>query len=138
MAPEIIERVREFQRLAAEQAGETVEKVTREINEIVAEARADKAHNAAISGVGLKSKLLGLVVDRQEVKQVGDLSQANSTAEIVDGLIRRAELEPDDQLRQQVRAELHRNADALDAIFAAHRSQSMLANAASDSPVSRH
>jgi len=73
-APEIIERVRKFQRDAAKQTGETVEKFTGELNSILQDAREDRAHNAAVSAIGLKTKVLGLVVDRTEVGNPGAFS----------------------------------------------------------------
>jgi hypothetical protein len=45
----VIQRVRELQAIAAQNAAETVEKMARELNEIQYEARADKAHAAAVA-----------------------------------------------------------------------------------------
>src|SRR5262245_34270637 len=47
----VIQRVRELQQIAARNAAETAEKMARELNEIQHEARADKAHAAAVSAV---------------------------------------------------------------------------------------
>jgi hypothetical protein len=120
-APEIIERVKEFQQEAAKLAGETVEKVTNEINEIVSEARADKAHGAAISGVGLKSKILGLVVDKQEIGKPGDFTaNAQTSDEIARGYLAEAcSIAPEDIAEdaiEAVKSELERHHCALDAI----------------------
>ena len=54
----ILERVRELQAIAA-RAAETAEKMARELNEIQYEARADKAHAAAVA-LG-KAKVLNIV-----------------------------------------------------------------------------
>jgi hypothetical protein len=79
----ILERVRELQAIAARNAAETAEKMVRELNEIQYEARADKAHAAAVSAVMGKAKVLGLEPpSRSEVGQPGDFSTAQSTHDI--------------------------------------------------------
>jgi hypothetical protein len=60
----ILERVRELQAIAARNAAETAEKMVRELNEIQYEARADKAHAAAVAAVLGKAKILN--VDNHE------------------------------------------------------------------------
>src|SRR6266567_7345518 len=57
----ILERVRELQAIAARNAAETAEKMARELNEIQYEARADKAHAAAVAAILGKAKILGIV-----------------------------------------------------------------------------
>ena len=54
----VIQRVRELQTIAAKNAAETAEKMARELNEIQYEARADKAHAAAVAAVLGKAKVL--------------------------------------------------------------------------------
>src|SRR5262249_40218580 len=67
-----------------------------------------------------KAKILGLEPpNKQEIKQVGGFSEAQSTSEIVDQLIKDAGCQLTDQLRAQVKAEVRRNADALAVIFGA-------------------
>src|SRR5262250_2960209 len=56
----IIDRVRELQAIAARNAAETAEKMARELNEIQYEARADKAHAAAVSAVLGKARILNI------------------------------------------------------------------------------
>ena len=63
----VIQRVRELQQIAARNAAETAEKMARELNEIQHEARADKAHAAAVSAVLGKAKVLGIAVDKTEI-----------------------------------------------------------------------
>jgi len=63
----VINRVRELQHIAAMNAAETVEKMARELNEIQHEARADKAHAAAVSAVLGKAKVLNITVEKHEL-----------------------------------------------------------------------
>ena len=63
----ILERVRELQAIAARNAAETAEKMARELNEIQYEARADKAHAAAVSAVLGKAKVLNITVEKHEL-----------------------------------------------------------------------
>src|SRR5215475_13419451 len=72
----ILERVRELQAIAARNAAETAEKMARELNEIQYEARADKAHAAAVSAVLGKARILNIVPD-EGTKPI-DFAQANS------------------------------------------------------------
>jgi hypothetical protein len=63
----VIQRVRELQTIAAKNATETAEKMARELNEIQYEARADKAHAAAVSAVLGKAKVLNITVEKHEI-----------------------------------------------------------------------
>jgi hypothetical protein len=63
----VIQRVRELQTIAAKNAAETAEKMARELNEIQYEARADKAHAAAVSAVLGKAKVLNITIDKHEI-----------------------------------------------------------------------
>jgi hypothetical protein len=76
----VIHRVRELQQIAARNATETVEKMTRELNEIQYEARADKAHGAAVAAVLGKAKILNIGAEQQP--QATDFKQANSMQDI--------------------------------------------------------
>ena len=75
----VIDRVREIQQIAAQNAAESVEKMARELNEIQYEARADKAHAAAVSAVMGKAKILNLT--SEEPKQL-DFKSARSMQDI--------------------------------------------------------
>ena len=76
----VIQRVRELQQIGAKKAAETVEKMARELNEIQYEARADKAHAAAVAAVLGKAKVLN-IIDTPNPAKV-DYSQANSMQDI--------------------------------------------------------
>jgi hypothetical protein len=76
----LIHRVRELQQIAARNAAETAEKMARELNEIQYEARADKAHGAAVAAVLGKAKVLNIGPEQQY--QVTDFQQANSMQDI--------------------------------------------------------
>jgi hypothetical protein len=76
----VIHRVRELQQIAARNAAETAEKMARELNEIQYEARADKAHGAAVAAVLGKAKVLNIGAEQQH--QVTDFQQANSMQDI--------------------------------------------------------
>src|SRR5215472_1604460 len=56
----IAERIKELQTIAAEETVESAEKMTRELNEVLREARADKAHSAAVSAILGKAKILNI------------------------------------------------------------------------------
>src|SRR5262249_447853 len=57
----VIQRVRELQHIAAKNAVESAEKMTRELNEVLQDARADKAHAAAVSAILGKAKILNII-----------------------------------------------------------------------------
>jgi hypothetical protein len=76
----LIHRVRELQQIAARNAAETAEKMARELNEIQYEARADKAHGAAVAAVLGKAKVLNIGPEQQY--DAPDFQQANSMQDI--------------------------------------------------------
>jgi hypothetical protein len=76
----ILERVRELQAIAARNAAETAEKMARELNEIQYEARADKAHAAAVSAVLGKARILNIIPD-ESAKPI-DFNTTNSMSDI--------------------------------------------------------
>ena len=91
----ILERVRELQAIAARNAAETAEKMARELNEIQYEARADKAHAAAVSAVLGKPRILNITPD-ESAKPI-DFEQAKSMQDIGRKLLQSMGLkEPDD------------------------------------------
>src|SRR5215471_3806807 len=76
----ILERVRELQAIAARNAAETAEKMARELNEIQYEARADKAHAAAVSAVLGKAKVLNITVEKHEIVNSNAPQNSNDIA----------------------------------------------------------
>jgi hypothetical protein len=91
----ILERVRELQAIAARNAAETAEKMARELNEIQYEARADKAHAAAVAAVLGKAKVLN-IVDCPNTQQI-DFKQARSMTDVGRKLLESVGFrEPDD------------------------------------------
>src|SRR5215469_2528678 len=93
----VIQRVRELQQIAAKNAAETVEKMARELNEIQHEARADKAHAAAVAAVLGKAKVLNLITDRIEDVTKPDFNAAQSMQDIGKKLLQSVGFkEPDD------------------------------------------
>src|SRR5262249_19055920 len=86
-AARIAERVAELQQEVATGAGETVEKIAGELNEILYEARADKAHSAAVAAAQAKAKLLGLQVERTEIGPPNAFTP-QSTDDIADALLK--------------------------------------------------
>ena len=91
----ILERVRELQAIAARNAAETAEKMARELNEIQYEARADKAHAAAVSAVLGKARILNIIPE-ESAKPI-DFAQANSMQDIGRKLLQSVGFkEPDD------------------------------------------
>jgi hypothetical protein len=91
----VIQRVRELQQIAAKNAVETAEKMARELNEIQHEARADKAHAAAVSAVLGKARLLNIMPD--EAPKPIDFAKANSMQDIGRKLLQSVGLaSPDD------------------------------------------
>ena len=91
----VIQRVRELQTIAAKNAAETAEKMARELNEIQYEARADKAHAAAVAAVLGKAKVLN-IIDVPNPTKI-DFAQANSMQDIGRKLLQSVGFsEPDD------------------------------------------
>jgi hypothetical protein len=78
----IAERVKELQAIAAEQAVESAEKMTRELNEVLRDARADKAHSAAVSAILGKAKILNISGQHEFRSGQIDFSQASSMEDI--------------------------------------------------------
>src|SRR6266511_4097442 len=76
----VIQRVRELQHIAARNAAETAEKMARELNEIQYEARADKAHAAAVAAILGKARILNIIPD-ESAKPI-DFAQTNSMQDI--------------------------------------------------------
>src|SRR5262245_62993419 len=70
----------DLQAIAARNAAETAEKMARELNEIQYEARADKAHAAAVSAVLGKARILNIVPD-ESAKPI-DFKSARSMQDI--------------------------------------------------------
>jgi len=91
----ILARVRELQAIAARNAAETAEKMARELNEIQYEARADKAHAAAVSAVLGKARILNIIPE-ESAKPI-DFAQAKSMQDIGRKLLQSVGFkEPDD------------------------------------------
>jgi hypothetical protein len=90
----VIQRVRELQQIAASNAAETAAKMVRELNEIQYEARADKAHAAAVSAVLGKAKVLG-IEGREPLPN--DFKSANSMHDIGERLLRSVGLSSPDE-----------------------------------------
>src|SRR5690349_15956306 len=91
----VIQRVRELQHIAARNAAETAEKMARELNEIQYEARADKAHAAAVAAIATKAKILG-IVDKPQQERI-DFNTTTSMADIGRKLLQSVGFaEPDD------------------------------------------
>jgi hypothetical protein len=114
----IIKRVRELQAIAARNAAETAEKMARELDEIQYEARADKAHAAAVSAVLGKAKVLGLEPPtRTELGKPGDFSQAKSVRDIGRMLLQQVDYaEPSDEAIEQAIAANEQFIETLQAI----------------------
>src|SRR5215831_402629 len=74
----VIDRVRELQAIGAKNAAESVEKMARELNEIQYEARADKAHGAAVAAVLGKAKVLNIPVEQHEIMHRIEFNSAQS------------------------------------------------------------
>ncbi len=96
----VINRVRELQHIAAKNAAETVEKMARELNEIQYEARADKAHAAAVAAILGKAKILG-IVDKPQSERI-DWNTTTSMRDIGSKLLQSVGFAtPDDASIQQ-------------------------------------
>jgi hypothetical protein len=73
------ERIKELQDIAARNTVESAEKMTRELNEVLQDARADKAHAAAVSAILGKAKILNII---DAPKPNTDFATANSIQDI--------------------------------------------------------
>src|SRR5262245_3980007 len=93
----IVERIKELQAIAAEQAAESAEKCVQELNQLRRDAHSDKAYGAAVAAVMGKAKILNLSVDQHETGGQVDFSQAKSMQEIGRKLLQSVGFkEPDD------------------------------------------
>jgi hypothetical protein len=99
----VINRVRELQQIGAKNAVESVEKMARELNEIQYEARADKAHAAAVSAVLGKARLLNIMPD--EAPKPIDFAKANSMQDIGRKLLQSVGFASPDELSIQAAIE---------------------------------
>src|SRR6516225_6793592 len=98
----IAERIKELQAIAAEETVESAEKMTRELNEVLREARADKAHSAAVSAILGKAKILNIREQHDFRSGQIDFSQASSMQDIGRKLLQSVGFkEPDDVSIQQ-------------------------------------
>src|SRR5215472_15615718 len=93
----VIQRVRELQAIAAEQAAETAEKCVQELNQLRKDAHGSKAYGAAVAAVMGKAKILNLSVDQHQFRSEIDFSQASSMEDIGRKLLQSLGFkEPDD------------------------------------------
>ena len=93
----VIQRVRELQAIAAEQAAETAEKCVQELNQLRKDAHGNKAYGAAVAAAMGKAKILNLSVDQHQFRSQIDFSQASSMQDIGRKLLQSMGLrEPDD------------------------------------------
>src|SRR5262249_43624388 len=98
----VIQRVRELQTIAAKNAAETAEKMARELNEIQHEARADKAHAAAVSAVLGKAKVLNVTVEKHEIINAEGQHVIRDSNDLALGLLADVGLsDPDDDAKQR-------------------------------------
>jgi hypothetical protein len=101
----ILERVRELQAIAARNAAETAEKMARELNEIQYEARADKAHAAAVSAVLGKARILNIIPE-ESAKPI-DFAQAKSMQDVGRKLLQSVGFKEPDAVSIQAAIELN-------------------------------
>src|SRR5262249_26202531 len=78
----VMQRVRELQAIAAEQAAETAEKCVQELNQLRKDAHSNKAYGAAVAAVMGKAKILNLSADQHQFRSQIDFSQASSMEDI--------------------------------------------------------
>src|SRR5215469_5533212 len=91
------ERIKELQAITAEETVESAEKMTPELNEVLREARADKAHSAAVSAILGKAKILNISEQHDFRSGKIDFSQASSMEDIGRKLLQSVGFkEPDD------------------------------------------
>src|SRR5215472_1368195 len=96
----VMQRVREFQAQAAKHTHESADKIVRELNEVLTEARADKAHSAAVSAIATKAKILN--IGAEQSNQQINFATAHSKRDIGERLLQAVGYrEPDDVSIQQ-------------------------------------
>ncbi len=64
--PEVAERIRELQALAVERTGETIEKITGELNDAFKMAKEEGRPDRMVAASMAKAKLNGLIVEKSE------------------------------------------------------------------------
>jgi phage terminase small subunit len=115
--PAVIARVKELQAEAAKERKVSVESIADRLDIASKIAEEDRNPQGITGAETAKAKLYGLQVDKQEIRQVGDVSQAQSTAEIVEQVLRDlGASDPTEAMRHECRAELQRHSQALKAI----------------------
>jgi len=98
----VIHRVRELQAEAAKNAVESAEKMAQELNEIQHEARADKAHAAAVSAVLGKAKVLNITVEKHEIINAEGQHVIRDSNDLALGLLADVGLsDPDEDAKQR-------------------------------------
>jgi len=96
----VMQRVRELQAQAAKHTHESADKIVRELNEVLTEARADKAHSAAVSAIATKAKILN--ISAEQSNQQINFATAHSKRDIGERLLQAVGYrEPDDVSIQQ-------------------------------------
>src|SRR5262249_16456064 len=115
----IAERIKELQAIAAEETVESAEKMTRELNEVLREARADKAHSPAVSAILAKAKILNIAEQDDFRSGQIDFSQASSMEDIGRKLLQSIGFkEPDDV---SIAAAVEANDLLIDTLQAIHK-----------------
>jgi 4-diphosphocytidyl-2C-methyl-D-erythritol kinase len=111
------ERIKELQDIAARNTVESAEKMTRELNEVLQDARADKAHAAAVSAIATKAKILN--IGEQQTHNRIDYNTCNSMTEIGCKLLQSVGFaQPDDASVERAVAANHRFVAELEGIKA--------------------
>lgn len=115
----IARRIAELQREVARRKRVTVESIVEELEEARGIAANEKQASAMVAATTSKAKVLGLQVERSEVGKPGDFSGAQSSAELVEGVLRSLGARAvSDVMRQLALVEMERHAAALAAIVA--------------------
>lgn len=118
-AKPILDRVRELQEQAALSTKVTVQSITAELEEARALAKANDQASAMVAASSTKAKLHGLAVDKHEHGVPGSFSDATSTRELAEAMLREANpslVVVNEEQRAMALEELARHADAMAAI----------------------
>lgn len=118
-AKPILDRVRELQEQCALSTKVTVQSITAELEEARGIAKANDQASAMVAASSTKAKLHGLSIDKHEHGQPGAFSDATSTSELAEAMLREANpslIAVNEEQRAMALVELARHAEAMAAI----------------------
>lgn len=95
IADHVAARVKELQGQAAKRKKITVDSIVDELEEAREVGKANDQAAAMVAATSTKAKILGLSVERTEIGKPGDFTQADTTKQVADQLLKQAGIATD-------------------------------------------